>query len=203
MVQELDDQQASMGETINPGINLVIIKNWDGTVETLQRQPGLESTASQMGFDLPTLVATLNSQFSEGLTSHPEYNAVREKTEDVVAETIMVNNRPLDRLLVTAYQPAANPNPAEMTKFKSGGEVILITDGEAEITFAPKMIGDSISRSDLKTERVGKGDLIISTDTPNNWTRVDGEKFSFIYFVGNPNGPQRYGDIPKEKIPLK
>ena len=89
-----------------------------------------------------------------------------------------------------------------MTQFKSGGEVILVTDGEAELTYADKISDGFIAKSDLRSVKVSRGDLIISTNTPNNWTKI-GDDFSFIYFVGNPDGYQRYADVPKEKIPVK
>lgn len=202
MVQEIDGQQAEPDETLNPGTNFLIIKNWDKTVVSLEHQVGLEVLTKRMGFDLQTLVTTLTGDFPENMKLEEVKNPAGEKIEDVGTEIITVNDKPLDRLLVIAYPPAANPLPKEMTKFKSGGEVILITEGEAEITYAQGKINGSIARSDLKTEKVGKGDLIISTDTPNNWTKVLGDKFTFMYFVGNPNGPQKYGDIPKEKIPV-
>lgn len=203
MAKESADKQAKLDEILTSGVNFVIIRNWDRTIDSLQRQVGVETLVIQMGFDLQTLVATLNREFPESLSVHSEYNAAGEKTEDVVVETMTANNRPLDRLLVMAYPPAANPSPAEMTRFKAGGEVILVTEGEAEITFATRVMGNFISRSDLKPEKVRKGDLIISTDTPNNWTGIDGNEFSFIYFVGNPGGPQRYGDVPKVKVSIQ
>lgn len=202
MVQELDGKQASEGETLNPGKNFLIIKDWDKTVESLQRQAGLETLVLKMGFDLPTLVATLNREFPKDIRLEEVNNSAGEKTDDIGTETITVNGRPLDRQLGIAYPPAANPLPTEMTRFKYGGEVILVTGGGGEITYAQGKTGGSISRSDLKSEKVGKGDLILSTDAPNIWTKVLGDNFTFIYFVGNPNGPQKYSDIPKGKIPV-
>ena len=90
-----------------------------------------------------------------------------------------------------------------MTRFKAGGEVVLMIGGKAELTYAKKIVDGVIFKGDLKTEVVERGDLIISRDVPNNWSRVIEDKFSFIYFVGNPIGNQRYGDVPKEKVPVK
>lgn len=192
-----------MDELLDPQVGFIIVKNWDITVTSLQQQAGLEALVVQMGFDLQTLVATLNREFPKDITLTEVNNPAGEKIEDVGTETITVNDRPLDRLSVMAYPSAANANPEEMTRFKSGGEVILLVEGEAEITYAPRVRGEFIPKSDLKSARVKKGDLIISADTPNNWTRVYGDKFTFTYFVGNPDGPQRYGDIPKVKVPVK
>jgi hypothetical protein len=153
-----------------------------------------------MGFSIPILTETLNREFPTNIEAHTETNTAGEKTEDVAVETITINGRPLDRLLVIDYPPAANPNPAEMTQFQLGGEIILVTEGEAEITFATEVQDGAVQRTGLRTEHVSRDDLIISTDTPNNWTRVIGDKFAFIYFVGNPSGPQRYADIPKTKV---
>ncbi|MBI3619543.1 hypothetical protein HY214_00120 [Candidatus Roizmanbacteria bacterium] len=203
MVQISGDPQAGIREIPGFGVNFKIVKNWPGTVLSLEHQAGLEALVKQMGFDLPTLAATLNREFSQGLTPYPVHNAAGEKIEDIIAETIIVNNRLLDRLLVTAHPLVANPNPTEMTKFRTGGEVILVTEGAAEITFAPRVTDNIIAKSGLITTRVENGDLIVSTDTPNNWTQVLGDKFTFIYFVGNPNGSQKYSDIPKEKISVK
>lgn len=202
MDEKISNQQRDLGEIPHTNNHFILVKNWDRTVNSLQ-QLNVGELASEMGFDLPTLVATVAKEFAPDLPSHPEYNAAGEKIEDVVVETSSVNGRPIDRLLVTAYPSAANPNPTEMTKFKSGGEIIFVTDGEAELTYAQGRIGESISKSDLITEKVSKGDLIISTDTPNNWTNVFGDKFTFIYFVGNPSGPQTYAEIPKAKVPIK
>jgi len=185
------------------GVNFTIVKNWDRTITSLQQSEGIESLALQIGFGLPSLVQTLNLEFPNNLTPHAERDATGEKNEDILSETIVVNERPLERLLVTAYPPAAKSAHTEMTKFNSGGEVILITEGEAEITYAPGVTGEFIPRSALKRERVSKGDLILSTDAPNNWTKILGDKFTFIYFVGNPNGTQVYSAIPKEKIPVR
>jgi len=199
--QLIDGQQAEPNEALSSSVNFMIVRGWDNTVESLQRQAGLETLVLQMGFDLPTLAATLNRKLPEELKLEEIHDkSTGKKIEDVSTETIIVNDRPLDRLLVIAYPPAAKAIPSEMTKFKLGGEVMFITEGEAEITYAQRETGGSIARSDLKTERVGRGDLILSTDTPNNWTSVIGDTFTFIYFVGNPNGPQRYNDIPKENI---
>lgn len=202
MAQEQVAEHTSMSESSNPQAHFVIVKNWDKSVATLQERAELVGLVSQIGFDLQTLATTATREFQNGLPVHAEHNAGGKKTEDVVVETITVNGRPLDRLLVIAYPPAANKTPTAMTRFISGGEVIFVISGEAEITFAPNATKESISKSDLRSERVGKGDLIISTDTPNNWTIVDGEQFTFVYFVGNPSGLQRYADIPKERVPV-
>lgn len=190
------------GEMIKPDVNLVIIKLWDKRIESLLKHPSFEALSNKIGFQLITLFGILNEEFPENIDFVEEFSPTGEKTEDVAVEQVTVNGRPLDRLLVKAYPPAANPNPTTMTQFKSGGEVILVTDGEAELTYADKISDGLIAKSDLKSVEVSRGDLIISTNTPNNWTRI-GDDFSFIYFVGNPNGSQRYADIPKEKIPVK
>lgn len=180
--------------------NFVIVKNWDRKIDSLKNHPFITTLSQNIGFNLPTLVATLTRIFPQDIEFKPEV-VNDEKIEDVAIETIEeVNGRPLDRLLVIAYPAAANPNIKKMTKFKSGGEVILVTGGEAEITYATETAEGFIPKSSLKTEKVTAGDLIISADTPNNWTSISGENFAFMYFVGNPNGPQKYGDIPKEKI---
>lgn len=197
------NQPVNKSETVSQGVNFMIVRHWDKTVESLRQQTGLEALVLQMGFDLPTLTATLNREFPQELKFEAVNNSVGEKIEDVGTETITVNDRLLDRLQVIAYPSAANVTPTEMTKFKSGGEVILVTQGEAEITHAQMLDDGSIYRGNLISEKVEKGDLIVSTDTPNNWTKVVGDKFTFIYFVDNPNGPQKYGDIPKDKISVK
>lgn len=196
MAQELD-------EALSTKMPFIIVKNWDRSVESLQRQPGLESLVLAMGFNLPALVDVATKGFPEDIESVEEHNEKGEKIEDVTIESMIANGRPLDRLLVKAYPAAANPEPTTMTQFQSGGEVILVTNGVAEITYADKISDGSIAKSDLKTAKVERGDLVISTNIPNNWTRIAGESFSFIYFVGNPKGLQKYADIPKEKIPVK
>jgi len=197
-------QEGDKNESVRrQGKNFVIIKAWDKTLESLQKETKLASLVSQMGFDLATLVETLNKEFPQDLEMEAVLNSSKEKIEDVGTETLMVNNRPLDRLLVIAYPSAANPNPSQMTQFKGGGEVILVTEGKAEITFAPKVQAGTIAKQDLVTEKVGEGDLIVSTDIPNNWTKIHGDKFIFIYFVGNVSGNQRYKDIPKEMVPVE
>ena len=195
MAQELD-------EALNPQMPLIIVKNWDRTVESLQRQVGLESMALSMGFELTILVGVATKPLPENIASGEEHNAKGEKIEDVTVEEMTVNDRPLDRLLVKAYPEAANPEPTAMIQFKSGGEVILVTNGEAEIAYADKIIDGAIAKSDLKTAKVERGDLVISTNTPNNWTRIE-DDFSFIYFVGNPDGEQKYSAIPKTKLLVK
>ncbi len=196
MAQELD-------EVLNIQMPLIIVKNWDKTVETLKRQTGLESMALSMGFDLTTLADVATKEFPQNVELVEEHNAKGEKIEDVTVEGMTVKGRPLDRLLVKAYPAAANPEPTAMTQFQFGGEIILVADGEAELTYADKIINGSIAKQDLKTAKVEKGDLIISTNTPNNWTKISGESFSFVYFVANPNGQQKYSEVPKIKIPIK
>lgn len=189
-------------EALNTQMPFIIVKNWDRTVESLRLQIGLESMVLSMGFDLATLVNVATKEFPENIKSVEEHNAAGEKIEDVTVEVMTINDRLLDRLLVKAYPAAANPNLTEMTQFQAGGEVILVTSGEADLTYADKISGGSIAKADLKTVKLEKGDLVISTNTPNNWTRV-GEGFSFIYFVGNPQGEQRYSAIPKDKLLVK
>jgi hypothetical protein len=183
MVQEIDDKQKSQGEKIAPKKRFLIIKGWDKTVESLQRQPELETLIGEMGFDLSTLVEILNKEFPKNMVFEKVNNANGEKIEDVVTEKLMVNGRPLDRLLVKALSAAANSSLTEMTRFKTGGEAVLVTEGEADITYAT-VAGRDISKSDLITEKVRKGDLMISTDTPNNWSKIYGDTFAFIYIVG-------------------
>ena len=191
-----------INETLNQITPLIIVKGWDRTEGSLRRQPGLEPIVLEIGFDLPTLTEIVTKVFPQNINPVEERNSKGEKTEDVTVEVITVNSRPLDRLLVKAYQPAANPNSAEMTQFQIGGEVILLTSGEADLTYADKITDGLIAKADLKTVKLEKGDLVISMNTPNNWTRIGGN-FSFIYFVGNPAGPQKYPEVPKVKIHVK
>lgn len=191
------------GEDLSTSDGIIIVKNWDHTEESLRLVAGLETRVGEIGFTVPTLVELLNKEFPADKPVETVRNSKGEVIEDVASEVLSVNGRPLDHAKVVAYPPAANPDLQEMTKFKSGGEVILMLDGTAELTYAKSVVGGIIPRSSLQAERVAEGDLIVSTDTPNNWTKVIGDKFSFIYFVGNPNGPQKYGDVPKEKVQVK
>jgi hypothetical protein len=202
MSEEVINQLSDVGEVLSPMLNSAIVKNWDRTVESLRQRQGLEELVQKLGFDLPTLVATLNAEFPADFELKDEFNAKGVKIEDLGTETITANGREIERLLVVAYPTAANTTLTEMTKFKYGGEVIFVTDGEAAITYAQDASDTVISREGLQSERVQKGDLLIFTDVPNNWTQIFGDKFTFIYFVGNPNGPQVYKAIPKEKIPV-
>ncbi len=198
-------EKQKKGAEEKPSTNdaIIIIKGWDRTEELLRSVAGLEELIGKIGFTPSTLVEILNKEFPADMPVESVRNDKGEVIDEMVTEVLSVNGRPLDHTLVVAYPPAANSNLEEMTQFKSGGEVILMVDGVAELTYAKSVIGGIIPRSSLLTERVEPGDLIISTDTPNNWTKMFGDKFSFIYFVGNPNGPQKYGDVPKEKIPVK
>jgi hypothetical protein len=185
----------------NDGI--IIVKGWDRKEESLKSVSGLEKRIGEMGFTLSDLVKVLTKEFIEGIPFERVDNEKGEVIEDVATEVLFVNGKSLDHLQVVAYPPLTNADLKEMTQFKTGGEVILVIDGAAELTYAKSVINGYIPRSSLQTEKVEDGDLIISTNTPNNWTKIMGEKFSFIYFVGNPNGPQKYGDVPKSKIPVK
>lgn len=183
--------------------SLIIVKNWDHTTESLRAVVGLEGRAEKIGFALPTLVELLNREFPTNMTVETVRNGAGQVIDEVSSEVLSINDRPLDHMRVVAYPPAANTNLQEMTQFKAGGEVVLMLDGAAELTYAEGIVGGVIPQSSLKTEKVESGDLMISTDTPNNWTKVFGDKFSFVYIVGNPDGPQKYGDVPKEKILVK
>ncbi len=182
--------------------HFVVVRNWDRSSDSLQNNTAVVQLIEKVGFSTQILTEVLNKEFSTNIEAHAEYNINGDKTEDIVREKITVNGKPLDLLSVTAYPPAANTNPTEMTQFLSGGEVIFITEGEAELTIANKVYCGTIERTQLRIEPVKKGDLIISTDTPNNWTKVYGSSFSFIYFVGNPNGPQQYKEVPKKKVKI-
>lgn len=179
---------------------LLIVRDWDRKIESLNNNPQISSILSNMGFDLSTLFSLLTSEFPNNTKFEEVKNSSGEKIEEVATERLIVNGRPLERLLVIAYPSLANNPSGKMTQFESGGEAILVTDGEAEITFASRVSHDTISQSDLVVEKVKKGDLILSVDTPNNWTAVLGNRFTFLYFVGNPSGAQRYGDVPKKSV---
>jgi len=197
-----DSDNLLSGDMINQNPNIVVIRLWDKRIESLEKHPTFETLANRMGFQLITLVETIQKEFPGNIDFAEEFNPAGEKIEDVAVEQLTVNGRALDRSLVKAYPPAANPNPTSMTQFQFGGEVILVTDGEAELTYANKISDGSIAKSDLKTAKVERGDLVISTNTPNNWTRIE-DDFSFIYFVGNPDGEQKYSAIPKTKLLVK
>jgi len=203
VIQEQVNKQKDRPELPKQGGHFVVIKSWDKSLGSLQKEHDLEHLVSQIGLDLSTLAAILTKEFPHNLELEEVKNPSGEKIEDVGTEAMTVNGRPLDRLLVIAYPSVANSDPREMTQFKTGGEVILVTEGEAEITFAPKVQEGVIARQDLWREKVSEGDLIVSTDTPNNWTNIYGDKFTFIYFVGNPSGPQKYSEVPKTKVPVK
>ena len=191
------------GEDVSAGEGIIIVKNWDHTEKSLKSVTGLETRVGEIGFSVPTLVELLNKEFPADMPVESVRNDKGEVIDEVATETISVNSRSLDHARVVAYPPAANPDLQEMTRFKSGGEVILMLDGAAELTYAKAVVEGIIPKSSLQAESVSAGDLIISTDTPNNWTKIFGDKFSFVYFVGNPDGPQTYKDVPKEKIPVK
>lgn len=200
----MPEEYKKVGEekpSTNDGI--IIVKGWDHTAESLSSVVGLETRVGEIGFTVLTLVELLNKEFPANMPVESVRNDKGEVIDEMTTEVLSVNGRPLDRSRVVAYPPAANADLQEMTEFKSGGEVILMIDGAAELTYAKSVVGGIIPRSSLQTERVEPGDLIISTNTPNNWTKMFGDSFSFVYFVGNPNGPQKYGDIPKEKIPVR
>lgn len=182
--------------------HFVVVRQWDRTVESLRQNPHLEGIVKQMGFDLQTLADLAIRDFPASLAFQEVLNAQSQKIEDVATEVLEVNGRRLERLNVIAYSLAAHPDPAEMTQFQAGGEVIYVTDGAAHLTYAPQVHGDSIPRDSLQAIRVEKGDLVLSTNIPNNWTSIEGGSFTFIYFVGNPDGVQRYGDVRKKKIPV-
>src|SRR3989344_323662 len=63
--------------------NFAIIKEWNHTLGSLQRHPLVNDLADQMGFDLPTLVTTLNRSFSNDLVKYPVYKDNGEKIEEV------------------------------------------------------------------------------------------------------------------------
>lgn len=191
------------GEDLSGSDEILIVKNWDHTEESLRLVAGLETRVGEIGFTVPILVELLNKEFPADMPVTSVRNDKKEVIDEMETEVLSVNGKPLDYTRVVAYSPAANSDLQEMTKFKSGGEVILMLNGAAELTYAKNVIGGVIPKNSLQTERVAAGDLIISRDTPNNWTKVFGDKFSFIYFVGNPNGPQTYVDVPKEKIPIR
>jgi hypothetical protein len=181
---------------------LLVVRGWDRKIESLQQNPQVSGVLSGMGFDLHTLFSLLTDKFPSDMKVEEFRKAPDKKIEDIATQKLTINGRPLERLLVTAYPSIVNEPIEKMTQFEVGGEAILVTDGEAEITFASKVSLDQILQSDLVTEKVKKGDLILSTNVPNNWSKVVGDKFAFIYFVGNPIGPQRYGDVLKKSIPV-
>lgn len=190
-------------EIINAGGHLVIVRGWDSSVESLRSRIDLEQLIQEMGFNLETLVGILTKESPENMQFVVIPNSAGDKMEDLGTENLTVDGQPLEKMFVIAYPPVANPFPTEMTRFMVGGEVILMTAGEAEITYAGEITDGFIPRSSLISERVKKGDLIISTDAPNNWTGLTGDSFSFTYVVGNPKGPRRYNDIPKENVPIR
>lgn len=200
----MGEKYKKVGEEESSADNgIIIIKSWDRTLESLRSVVGLEERIGEIGFTVSTLIEVLNKEFPANMPVESVSNDKGELIDEMETEVLSVNGRPLDHTRVVAYPPAANANLQEMTKFKSGGEVILMIDGTAELTYAKSVIGGIIPRSSLQTERVEPGDLIISTNMPNNWTKMFGDSFSFVYFVGNPNGPQKYVDVPKEKIPVR
>lgn len=196
------NEMKGLNENLGKSPNFFVVRNWDGTIESLRQNSGLESLVEQMGFQLDILVQTLNREFPEDIIPKEEFNADGQKTESVLIQQMNVNDRPLERRLPTLYPPAANPNPDNMTQFKQGGEVIWVKQSEAELTYASKVSGRKIMYTDLIPIKVNQGDLIISTNTPNNWTKIPQEGFSFIYFVGNPGGDQVYSAVAKDKIPV-
>ncbi len=155
-----------------------------------------------IGFNSETIFDLLTQDCSGNIVYREEFNSSGVKFEDVATEGILVDNIQTDRLFVAEY-PIVNQDKIEkMTLLECGGEVIFVTDGIAEITFAPKISEGKILKSDLVTAVVKKDDLIIATDTPNNWTKIYGEKFEFIDIIGNLNGPRQYELLPKKYIPV-
>jgi hypothetical protein len=184
--------------------NIAVVKAWDKTAESLDLEPGLSELVQKIGFTVTDLVAVLNKDFPEDAKFQVVNSSDGVKIEDVATEAMTVDGKPLDRLLVIAYPPAAKQDLKIMTRFKVGGEVILIKGGRAELTYASKIFEGIISKGDLKTIELEQGDLVISSDVPNNWSRVVGDSFSFSYLVGNPDGNQRYDEVPKyDPVPVK
>lgn len=183
--------------------NIIVLKKWDKTSGSLEKEPGLRELIEEVGFAISDLVPLLSSQFPENIKLEEVNDSEGNLIEKVGTEILTVGGKTLDRLLVVAFPAAAKQNLKEMTRFKAGGEVILIIDGKAELTFAKRIVGDAVHQEDLSKIEVNTGDLIISKDVPNNWSKVLGESFSFIYFVGNPLGDQKYGRVPKSVVKVE
>lgn len=191
------------GRSPDTAPHFFVIRQWDGTREALVSHPGAQALIERVGFDVDTLVGLLTSEFPSDVSIHEELDNRGSKTEDVAVEQLTVNGWPLDRIMVTGYPAFAKPVGDTLTQFLSGGEVILVKDGVAELTYAENVEGDSVLRDRLQTVRLEEGDLVISTDTPNNWSGMGGNEFRFLYFVGNPNGPQRYSDVLKRSVSVR
>jgi len=162
-MEKNDQDKNPVSEPMRHNSNIMIIKNWDRTIESLQKEFNLDLLVEAIGFDIKQLTDLLNKSFPKNSQTHEEFNDKKEKTETVIVETLTVNGKPLDRLHVTVFPPAAKENLTEMTKFKYGGEIILVTEGNAEITYADVIIGDKVFQTNLKTSKVTKNDLIIAT----------------------------------------
>ncbi len=183
--------------------HFLVIRQWDGSRDSLVAHPGAQALIEGMGFTADIFVDLLTKDFPSDAPIHEEPDDQGNKIEDVAVENLSVNDRQLDRLLVTGYPSFAQPISEKMTQFLAGGEVILIQGGVAELTYSESVEDGIVLRENLKSVRVAKGDLILSTDTPNNWSGIEGDKFSFLYFVGNPSGPQRYSDVPKRSVAVQ
>jgi len=181
----------------------MIIRNWDKKIESLQQIEGIDKLVRTTGLDIDTIVEVLNFDFPDDvkLDEIKDENGV--KIEDLISKTINIKNQLLEYLFVIAYPTVVRPNLTSMTQFEAGGEVILITDGEADMTFSSQVLEDHIPSSSLRTERVKKGDLIIISNIPNNWTKIYGDNLKFKYFVGNPNGNHKYSEVIKKSIPIR
>jgi hypothetical protein len=194
------EDRAEMTDT---STRLIVVRKWNRTYQALAEVPGFVDLAKRIGFGLADIVTLLNRAPSRIKNIKSEHNADGSKCEDVSLHTLLINEKPTDLLSVVGYPPLANPTPAYMTRFMVGGEVVFVTRGAAELTYAKRLTNGEVAKIDLCTLILGEGDLMVSSDTPNNWSRVLGDRFVFTYFVGNPEGNNVYADVPKEKIKVK